>query len=172
MFAYGRGTFKGLLTLVCALALIGFIGCGGEDSTDGSSTGESATAQADPDDLQVIEDWSSTLSEGDVEGAADYFALPSTAENGPVVVNIEDPEDAVAFNESLPCGAKVISARTEGDFTTATFRLSDRPGGDCGTGAGGRASTSFEIEDGKIVEWRRLGGGAPEPPGGDDAATV
>ena len=113
----------------------------------------------------MIEDWSATLSEGDVEGAADYFAIPSTAENGPLLIKIESRADAIAFNESLPCGAEVISAQTEGEFTTATFRLSERPGGGCGTGVGGTASTSFVIEDGKIVEWRRIDG---QPPSGGD----
>ena len=178
MFAHGTGLFKGLLTLVCALGLIAFAGCGGEGSTTISASGEETTgpdtadtAGADQGDLKVIEDWSSTLSEGDVKGAAGYFAIPSTAQNGPLLVRIEDPSDAVAFNSSLPCGAEVIAARTEGDFTSATFRLTDRPGGDCGSGVGGEASTSFQIENGTIVEWRRIdsprgpveggGGGAP-----------
>ena len=35
-------------------------------------------------DLEVIEGWSRALSEGDVDAAAGYFALPSTAENGTI----------------------------------------------------------------------------------------
>ena len=118
----------------------------------------------------MIEDWSTTLSEGDVEGAADFFALPSIAQNGTLLLSIESREDAIEFNESLPCGAEVISARSQGEFTTATFRLSERPGGGCGPGTGGTASTSFVIEDGKIVEWRRVDGGAPA--GGGDAGDL
>jgi hypothetical protein len=163
MFAYRWGHFKGLLTLVCALGAIVVAGCGGsgggEPSTAGGSTSGSTsadTADADPGDLEVIEDWSNTLSEGDVKGAAGYFALPSTAQNGTVLVHMLNLGDAIAFNDSLPCGAEVTSARSEGAFTTATFRLTERPGGDCGSGVGGKASTSFQIEDGKIVEWRRI----------------
>lgn len=174
MFAHRSGLIKGLVTLVCALALIAFSGCGDDDPPtpgDAAVGAESAsTDSADADDLEVIEGWSSALSEGDVEAAAAYFATPSTAENG-VVVEIESPEDAVTFNTSLPCGADVISAETEGDLTTATFRLSERPGGGCGQGAGGEASTLFRIEDGKIVEWRRIDM-APEAPGGGGGAPV
>ena len=114
--------------------------------------------------MQVIEDWVGALAEGDVEAAADYFALPSTAENGPLLTRIETRADAIAFNRSLPCGATRCLGQTAGDFTTATFELLDRPGGDCGAGVGGTASTSFQIEDGKIVEWRRIDDAAP----GDD----
>lgn len=199
MFAYRTKHYKGhsmrvwTIALIAALALLGVAGCGEDeeptiiadtsttDSTDSSTTTpddedeparKADTADADPDDLRVIEDWSRTLSEGDVEGAAGYFATPSTVENG-FPIEIRNLEDAVAFNEMLPCGAEVISAKTVGAFTTATFSLSERPGGDCGLGVGGTASTSFVIEDGEIVEWRRLsdpgdtggggrgGGGAP-----------
>lgn len=156
MFAHRRGAFKGLLTLVSAFVVIGFAGCGGDGSV--TITGVDArTADADPDDLAVIEDWSRTLRHGDVREAANYFALPSIVQNGGAPVTIDSFGEAVDFNRALPCGAVVISARTEGKLTTATFRLSDRPGGDCGSGAGEKAATAFDIEDGRIVEWRRIG---------------
>ena len=168
MFAHRSGLIKGLVTLVCAFALIAFSGCGEDDpatSGDAAAGAESANADsADSADLEVIEGWSSALSEGDVEAAAAYFATPSTAENGLVVVEIESLEDAVTFNESLPCGAEVTGAEADGDLTIATFLLSERPGGGCGPGSGGEASTSFLIEDGKIVEWRRVVP-ADAPPG-------
>ena len=50
----------------------------------------------------------------------------------------------------------MIAAETTGDVTTATFELTQRPGGDCGSGTGGRAATAFKIEDGHIVEWSRV----------------
>ena len=53
-----------------------------------------------------------------------------------------------------------MRAETQGQFTTATFRLTERPGpGICGPGTGEAAKTSFVIRDGKIVEWRRVGAG-------------
>lgn len=182
MFAHRSRDYKGHSMLVWAIILIaalGFAGCGDDEGEATSSaeatTSSSTTAEtdaADPEDLAVIEDWSRTLSEGDVEGAAGYFATPSTAENGPVRIEIETLEDAVAFNRTLPCGAEVISAKTVGEFTSATFRLSERPGGGCGSGAGGTASTSFVIEDGKIVEWRRIGDFGPAGGGDGGGAPV
>ncbi|MDQ3572693.1 MAG: hypothetical protein M3383_07530 [Actinomycetota bacterium] len=115
-----------------------------------------------PTDAQVIEDWAQALSEGDTEAAAAFFAIPSVAENG-ILVEIESEADAVAFNSSLPCGAEVEGTTSEGSFTTASFRLTERPGGGCGTGTGGTAQTSFVIESGLIVEWRRIDGPQPEP---------
>ena len=39
----------------------------------------------------------------------------------------------------------------------ATFELTERPGpGECGTGVGVLVRTAFRIEDGLIVEWRRV----------------
>jgi hypothetical protein len=61
-------------------------------------------------------------------------------------------------------------AITEGDFTTATFKLTDRPGGDCGEGTGNLAQTSFEIKGGKITDWRRVGDDSqPAAPAGQVA---
>ncbi len=171
MFAHRRRPFKGLLTLVSAFALIAFAGC----DTDGGSitiTGtDSRLEQADPDDLAVIEDWSQTLRSGDVPAAADYFAIPSVVQNGGPPVTIGSRADAVAFNKSLPCGARVVSARTTGELTRVTFRLSDRPGGDCGSGIGERASTLFDVEDGRIVEWRRIDS-APRTPAGEPEGSL
>lgn len=160
MFADRRFLFKGLVAIAVAFALIA-TGCGGDDegsttTTEASPSTEPDVGDASPGDVEVISGWVDALRAGDTEEAAGYFAIPSTAENGPLLTKIDSKQAAVAFNESLPCGAKLISARSEGDFTTATFRLTERPGGDCGTGTGGKASTSFEIEGGKIVEWRRV----------------
>lgn len=173
-----------LVWMIILIATIGFAGCDDEgEATSSTEAATSSSTTADPDstadtdtadqeDLKVIEDWSRTLSEGDVEGAAGYFATPSTAENGPVRIEIETLEDAIAFNQTLPCGAEVISAKTVGEFTSATFRLSERPGGGCGPGTGGTASTSFVIEDGKIVEWRRIGDSGPVSGGDGGGAPV
>ena len=118
------------------------------------------------EDVAVIAAWVETLREGDVAGAAEYFAVPSVAVNGGLMLRIRSVEDAVAFNESLPCGAELLRAEGMGDTVTATFRLTERPGpGMCGDGTGQLAQTAFEIEDGKIVEWRRVGEDAPAAEG-------
>ena len=121
---------------------------------------------ADPETTQVIEDWATALREGDVEGAAEYFELPSIAQNGTPLLQLESRRDVVLFNRALPCGAELISAEQDGRFTVATFELTERPGpGKCGDGVGNEARTAFVIEDGLITEWIRAAG-APqfEPP--------
>lgn len=150
----------GALTAVIATAA--FAGCGG--GSDSTSTGE-IPGGADPAKVQVIDDWASTLSEGDVAGAAAYFAIPSVAENGPALIHVRDSGDARLFNASLPCGATLVEADPEGEFIVATFRLTERPGpGTCGAGTGDTAKTAFVVEDGKIKEWRRVFDGGSAPP--------
>ena len=155
-----------LLSRLLCLGLIALpiAGCGGGASSDGAtvSTPNQGSApkvagNADPADVLVINGWVTTLRHGDVDAAARYFAIPSVAENG-VLIHIRSLDDARLFNESLPCGARLIRAETAGDFTTATFRLTERPGpGLCGSGTGQTAQTSFVIRDGKIAQWRRVG---------------
>jgi limonene-1,2-epoxide hydrolase len=140
-----------------AVALLVVAGCGG----GGSMTAmPEVPGDANPADVHVIDAWVTALRRGDVDAAAGYFAVPSVAENGPVLVHIQSVADARRFNRSLPCGARLIHAGTAGRFTTATFRLTERPGpGICGPGTGGIAKTSFVIRDGKIAQWRRVGAG-------------
>lgn len=157
-------------TLVAA-TLLALPGCGGDGDDSDQAVGPDGSpaeipddadpgevpGNADPADVRVIDAWVSALAGGDVDAAAHYFAIPSIAENGPLLVRIESLETARQFNRSLPCGAELIGAETAGDFTTATFRLTERPGpGTCGSGTGETAATAFVIEDGKIVEWRRV----------------
>jgi limonene-1,2-epoxide hydrolase len=152
------------LLLCLGLIALPITACGGGGrSNDGAvSTGNQGAAQkvagdADPGDVRVIDAWVTALRRGNVDAAARYFAIPSVAENG-VLVRIRSLDDARRFNESLPCGARLIRAETAGDFTTATFRLTERPGpGVCGNGAGQTAKTSFVIRNGKIAQWRRVG---------------
>ena len=149
------------LLLIIVLALTA---CGGEDSPDSpepstpaspGATEESSATEGTPDEIEVIRGWSEALTEGDIEAAAEFFALPSTAENG-FTIDIETVEDAQVFNDSLPCGAELESTEEQGEFITATFRLTERPGVPACPGEGATAQTSFVIEDGKIVEWRRV----------------
>ncbi len=172
MFVHGAAEFKCdhrfvripplLLALAAMLALAtGSSGCGG--SGDGA---QSVPGAADPGDVRVIDGWVTTLAKGDVEGAASYFAVPSVAENGTPPLRLATRAGVIAFNASLPCGARLIRARRAGRFTNATFRLTDRPGGSCGAGTGAIARTAFRIRDGKIVEWRRLPDRAPGRPTG------
>ena len=90
-------------------------------------------------------------------GAADYFEVPSVAQNGTPPLQLTSREEVIAFNEALPCGAELTEAEATGRYTIATFELTERPGaGECGSGTGDTAKTAFVIEDGLITEWVRV----------------
>jgi hypothetical protein len=129
-------------------------------------TGLPAAATA----VSVIRGWSDALRRGDVQTAARYFAFPSVMINGAdaaghaLLITIGDQAEAEAANETLPCGAELISTDQRGRYVNALFRLTGRPGpggSDCGSGAGTTARTNFVIIHGQIVEWIR----APDDPG-------
>jgi hypothetical protein len=117
-------------------------------------------------DVNVIRDWAQALTAGDLDRAASFFALPAIVENATPPVRITSRAQARAFNELLPCGARLVATAHHGAYIYATFRLTDRVGGDCGAGTGGIAATAFLIRNSKIVEWRRLPnpGGGQQPP--------
>jgi hypothetical protein len=116
----------------------------------------------------VIRGWSNTLRHGHVARAARYFALPSIVANGTPPLSLRTRAQAEQFNRVLTCGAKVVSLkRTDHHRVLATFRLTDRPGGDCGIGKGNLAYTAFRIRGGRITQWLRIPGpsdGAPTTP--------
>jgi hypothetical protein len=155
------------IVLVATLA-----GCGSGDEEGGSAPAAKAPqvgeipGDADEAAVEVIYGWSEALRRGDIDAAAASFAIPSVVENGPLLVHIDSEAEARLFNESLPCGGRLIRAQSEGEFTTATFRLTERPGkGSCGDGTGNTARAAFVIRDHEIVEWRRVGTSPPAAPG-------
>lgn len=160
------------LALLAALLTAGAAGCGGDGADDMEDNGGEGTPPAaevpgggDPEDVRVIDAWSSALREGHVEEAASYFKLPSIVQNGTPPLQLDDRADVIDFNKALPCGAELVSATSQGKRTTAVFELTERPGpGECGPGIGSRASTAFVIEGGKIAAWIRVGD-PPEPEG-------
>ncbi|MDO8209055.1 hypothetical protein [Conexibacter sp. CPCC 206217] len=156
-----------LISALTALLLtIGLSACGG-GSDDGATSATSAErvpspttpsgGNVDPADVQVVLAWATTLQRGDVRGAAMFFALPSAVSNGGRPIALRTRAAVQAFNRSLPCGADLIGTRAAADgFFVATFRLTDRPGGDCGTGTGNTASTALHVTDGLIDHWLRV----------------
>ena len=132
-------------------ALIALPACGGVEDPSAPE----ATLEGTTEDDGVIRAWSEALTASDIDAAAKLFAIPSVAENG-LSYEIATREDARFFNDSLPCGATLEETHAQGEFITATFELTERPGqGPC-PGSGNLAQTSFVIEDGMIAEWRRV----------------
>jgi hypothetical protein len=148
-----------LPALVLALTLAA-CGTDGEVTVTAAPPGSApahVAGDADAADIEVIDEWARTLAAGDIDGAARFFAIPSVVQNAGPALEISDPEGARIFNAALPCGAELIRAEREGDYTIATFLLRERPGpGTCGDGTGETAMTAFMIVDGKITEWRRV----------------
>jgi hypothetical protein len=132
------------LAIVSAAALTG---CGGGGSN----------APTDPED--VIRAWSVALESGDGVRAASYFTVPAIVQNNTPPIELKTRAEVVFFNLTLPCGGKVVRTSQRGPYTDVIFVLTNRTGGDCGTGTGHEAATAFLVRDGKIAEWRRL----PDP---------
>lgn len=170
--------------LLLALALAGCAGGGDGDRRAATPTATAtATATATPPpatgrvtagEEATIRGWADALRGGDVEAASRYFALPASVANGAPPVALRTLRAVRFFNETLPCGARLVATeRAEHGFVVATFRLTERPGaGECGLGTGNRAYTAFLIRDGKIEQWLRVAGtgeGIPAPPSAESS---
>ena len=147
----------GMRLLLPLLAVCALSGCGGSDQP------ALVQPQASADE-KVIRSWTEDLRRGDEAAAAARFALPATVANGTPPVEIRTDEGLRAFHDTLTCGALLVGTEPHHGLTIARFRLTDRPGGNCGDGVGGYAAAAFEIEDGRIVRWLRV-----EDPGGTAA---
>jgi hypothetical protein len=115
---------------------------------------------------RVINDWLKALRRGDVKRAAHYFALPSKFQNATPVLTVNSEQERLAVNLSLSCGAVATEMGGAGVYTIVTFRLTERKGGNCGTGVGGKARGAIRVERRHIKEWYRL----PDDPGGAQQA--
>jgi hypothetical protein len=125
------------------------------------STGPAANAAR-----RVINNWLRALRRGDVKRAAHYFALPSKFQNATPVLTVNSEQERIAVNVSLSCGAVATEMGGAGVYTIVKFRLTKRPGGNCGTGVGGTVRGAIRVERRKIKEWYRL----PDQPGGQQQA--
>ena len=144
-----------LVALLVAASLVA--GCNGDPKKNAPAPGSAGAAPTVPNqDARVIREWSDLLRKGKLDAASGLFAVPATVQNGTGPLMLDSRGQVVGFNESLPCGAKLLSTTRREPYTVATFELTERPGGDCGTGGGNKAATAFRIEDGKIVEWLRV----------------
>jgi hypothetical protein len=129
-----------------------------------------ATGPADQTSVRVIRRWLSALDRGDIRRAAHLFALPSKFQNaGTPVLRVDSEVERMAVNFSLTCGARAVRTGGAGPFTIVTFRLIDRPGGACGSGAGQTARGAILVRAGRIREWYRLPD-VPDPSAGAEPA--
>jgi hypothetical protein len=127
---------------------------------------DESTGPAAASARRVINDWLKALRRGDVKRAAHYFALPSKFQNATPVLTVNSEQERLAVNLSLSCGAVATEMGGAGVYTIVTFRLTERKGGNCGTGVGGKARGAIRVERRHIKEWYRL----PDDPGGAQQA--
>jgi hypothetical protein len=171
----GTRLLNALLLCLALLAGAGLAGCGTTFLHNRSSGNRprSFVGRTDREQVGVIRSWARALRKGEIDTAANLFALPSLFANGPGGPGpyggevIRSHREAVLANESLTCGAELVSAIRHGRYVIATFRLTNRvgPGAGCGSGVGQEAATAFLIRDGHIVNWIRAPLLSAAPPG-------
>jgi hypothetical protein len=180
---------RSAVALLAVLSVTAAVGCGGAQKTSTTSTAPSevndpgptppvsdldlppgvpdeSTGPATADARRVINSWLKALRHGDIKRAAHYFALPSKFQNATPVLTVNTEDERIAVNVSLSCGAVATEMGGAGAYTIVTFRLTKRPGGNCGTGVGGKARGAIRVERRHIKEWYRL----PDEPGGQQQA--
>jgi hypothetical protein len=112
-------------------------------------------ARISADERQVIKGWSEALRHGHVTAAARYFSIPSVVQNG-IPAFLTSRAEIRQFNRGLSCGAKLLSVRRgAAHAVVATFRLTNRPGAECGTGKGSLAAAKIIVRRHLIIEWLR-----------------
>ena len=165
--------------ILIALALVTTIGGSSDDERDTARVapndrptpqrpvpqGPSAKATPAPKGAErVIRDWTDAVRESDFEKAASFFAVPSRVQNGGPPRILDNPALVIAWNATLPCGAKLVRLTGGPDgFAVAQFELTDRKGSSCGSGTGAPAASAIKVKDGRITEWYRLPDGPPPP---------
>ena len=115
----------------------------------------SCGSDAPSDPTKVVESWSQAINASDDDTAAGLFAPAAVVIQDGRRTTLNGKPEALAFNSSLPCGAKIVKTSSKGNEVTATFTLTRRPGHMC-DGTGESAVAVFRIDDGKITLWHQL----------------
>jgi len=125
------------------------------------------TGPADAADRAIIDRWLAALRTGDEVAAARFFAPGAKVQNASRIFTVRSLPERVQFQRVLSCGAIDREAVDGGhDFTIVTFLLVERPGADCGGGAGHEAKAAIQVRGGRITGWYRLPGGSYQGPEG------
>jgi limonene-1,2-epoxide hydrolase len=118
---------------------------------------------APPSPESVVRAWSQELNSGDNQAAAKLFALGAEVVQAGTTIRLDTQAEARAWNAALPCSGRLVSIKTTGDTTRATFILGDRQQSKC-DGPGKRVTAIFRVRKGKIVLWHQTST-APAPVG-------
>jgi limonene-1,2-epoxide hydrolase len=116
-----------------------------------------------PSPESVVRAWSQELNTGDNQAAAKLFAPDAEIVQAGTTLRLHTQAEAVAWNAALPCSGRIVSIKTSGDTTRATFILGDREKSKC-DGPGQRATAIVRVHKGKIVLWHQTSA-APAPVG-------
>jgi hypothetical protein len=107
----------------------------------------------------VLTAWADALQRADFKAAAGFFALPAIAVQS-VRIDLATRSAAEEFNSGLPCGARLEDVQQNGRYIVGTFRLTKRPGSECGD-IGELVRVAFVFSGKRFSEWYQV----PDTPG-------
>ena len=110
---------------------------------------------SDPSATDVVRAWSDALNADRNDAAADLFAPGAIVAQGGTELRLADHDDALAWNEALPCNGRIVELSESEDVVRATFLLRDSQTSPC-DGPGENATAVFTVREGKITRWEQL----------------
>jgi hypothetical protein len=116
-----------------------------------------------PSAESVVRAWSQQLNVGDNQGAAKLFAPGAEIVQAGTTRRLNTQAEAIAWNAALPCSGRIVSIKSSGNTTRATFILGNRQKSKC-DGPGQKATAIVRVKNGKIVLWHQTSA-APAPVG-------
>ena len=116
-----------------------------------------------PSAESVVRAWSQQLNVGDNQGAAKLFAPGAEIVQAGTTLRLNTQAEAIAWNAALPCSGRIVSIKSSGNTTRATFILGNRQKSKC-DGPGQKATAIVRVKNGKIVLWHQTSA-APAPVG-------
>ena len=102
----------------------------------------------------VVRGWLRALTAGQNARAAGFFD-PPVIWSQTETVELSSPEQVLAYNKRLPCGARLEDVQSDGRYLVATVRLRQRPGARC-RDVGELLRVAFVVRGGKFTELRQV----------------